>query len=106
MHMYSMCTSVTAKGCHRVFRINVQHQALTKNANTLNYSLSQYTDSVLLLHAYQLQEIIGVGFVPDLDRGPCLSGGARPTLLQSGTGGAQAPPIYPRLSCVLDLYTM
>ena len=63
-----MCTSVTAKGCHRVFRINTQHQALT---NTLNYSLSQYTDhdSVLLLHADQLQEIMGVGVCPR-SRGP------------------------------------
>ena len=70
----------TAKGCHRLFRINAQHQALTTNANTLNYYLSQYTDSVLLLHADQLQEIMGVGFVPDLE-GLAVS------------GGAQAPPI-------------
>ena len=56
-----MCTSVTARGCHRVFRITTQHQALTKNANTLNFPyIYQYTDSVLLLHANQLQEIMGV----------------------------------------------
>ena len=80
-HVQHVHKCATAKGCHRVFRINVQHQALTKNTKTLNYSLSQYTDSVLLLHADQLQEIIGVGFVPDLE-GLAVSGGARPTLFQ------------------------
>ena len=65
---------------------------------TLNYSLSQYTDSVLLLHADQLKESMGVGFVPDL-QGLAVSGGAQPTPFQSG--GAQAPsaaPISPPLT--------